>query len=287
MLILCCFQAFSQKNTSKIDFQGHRGCRGLYPENTITAMIEALKMGVTTLEMDVVITKDKQVVLSHEPFMAHEISTSPDGMFLNETTEMQFNIYKMNYNELEKWDVGLKPHPRFPNQQKIAAAKPRLSEVIDSVESYIKIHKLKPIQYNIETKSDPAGDDVFHPKPDEFVSLLLGVLNEKNILERCIIQSFDVRTLQIIHRENPEVKLAYLLEKTNAKDLNRQLTKLGFIPHILSPEYPSVNQELVALCKKKKMSLIVWTVNDVDSIQKLIKLGVNGIISDYPNLYLQ
>jgi glycerophosphoryl diester phosphodiesterase len=107
------------------DLQGHRGCRGLMPENTIPAMLKAIDLGVTTLEMDVVITKDNKVVVSHEPWMEKEITTKPDGSFINTTVEsMEFNIYKMNYDEVVKYDVGMKPHPRFPNQQKMKVVKP-------------------------------------------------------------------------------------------------------------------------------------------------------------------
>ena len=135
------------------DKQGHRGCRGLMPENTIPAMINALGMPITTLEMDVVITKDKKVILSHEPFFNHEITTTANGSFINEEEEKDFNIYKMTFAETKKFDVGLKPHPRFPQQQKIAVTKPLLSEVFIAIKEAMMTRR-KPIPlYNIETKS--------------------------------------------------------------------------------------------------------------------------------------
>src|SRR5687768_8685007 len=127
------------------DKEGHRGCRGLMPENTLPAMLAALDMHVTTLEMDVVVTKDKQVILSHEPFFNHEITTKPSGEFVNEQEEKGLNIFKMNFAETQHYDVGLKPHPRFPRQQRLKAKKPLLSEVIDNVEVSVKlkgIHKV-------------------------------------------------------------------------------------------------------------------------------------------------
>ncbi len=105
------------------DKQGHRGCRGLMPENTIPAMLKAIDLGVTTLEMDVVITKDKKVILSHEPFFGNEITTRPDGSYIKFTEEQHYNIYQMNYDEVIKYDVGMKPHPRFPQQQKNESGK--------------------------------------------------------------------------------------------------------------------------------------------------------------------
>src|SRR6476469_2847957 len=159
------------------DKEGHRGCRGLMPENTIPAMMKALELGVTTLEMDAVITADSQVILSHEPFFNHDITTKSDGTTIPEGEERNYNIFKMTYAETQTFDVGLKPNSRFPKQQKMAATKPRLGDVIDRVEAYIKENKLPPVGYNIETKSTPATDGIFHPKPDVFVQLLMQVIN--------------------------------------------------------------------------------------------------------------
>ncbi len=117
----------------EFDKQGHRGCRGLMPENTIPAMIHALDIGVTTLEMDVVITKDKKVILSHEPWFGQEITTKPDGSTMGPREERKYNIYWMTYEQTKTFDVGLKPHPRFAQQQKMKITKPLLSEVIDTI----------------------------------------------------------------------------------------------------------------------------------------------------------
>src|SRR6188474_1794194 len=118
------------------DVEGHRGCRGLMPENTIPAMLKAIDLGVTALEMDAVITKDKRVILSHEPFFNHEITTRRYGQLVTEQEERSFNIFKMTYAETQRFDVGLKPHPRFPQQTRVAATKPLLENVIDSAEHY-------------------------------------------------------------------------------------------------------------------------------------------------------
>ena len=280
---LCFIMAQAQERS--IDWQGHRGCRGLYPENTIQAMIKALDLGVSTLELDVVITKDKQVILSHEPFMSAEISTNPEGKYITANEEKTYNIYQLDYAAVQTWDVGLKPHPRFPQQEKMPAKKPLLADVIDAVEAYTRMHNLAPVQYNIETKSDPEGDDIFHPKPAEFVNLLLGVIQSKGITTRTIVQSFDVRTIQLVHTQYPQIKTAFLVEETSAKKLKNQLNALGFIPSIFSPAYQFVDQKLVDICHRKGMHVIVWTVNTSPEMQKMLDLGVDGIISDYPNLF--
>lgn len=267
------------------DKHGHRGCRGIMPENTLQAMLKAIDLGVTTLEMDVVFTKDGEAILSHEPFFNHEITTLPGGAFIKESKEKQFNIYKMNYAETQQYDVGMKPHSRFPQQQKMPATKPRLADVITAVEKYIQAKKLSPVFYNIETKSQPFTDDTFHPAPKAFVDMLMKVIVEKSIIEKVIIQSFDFRTLQIIHRDYPLVKTAALVEDYDKRQLDQQLTALGFIPTIYSPANSLVTEALVNKCHEYKMKIIPWTVNDLSKINELKKIGVDGIITDYPNLF--
>src|SRR5688572_26482823 len=174
----------SQKNGSVIlpafDKERHRGCRELMPENTLPGMMKALELGVTTLEMDAVITKDRQVVLSHEPFFNHEITTKPDGTYVTEAEEKSLNIFNFPYDEIKRYDVGLKPHPRFPRQQKLKVVKPLLSELIDTVEEYCRRNNQGPVFYNIETKSTPTTDNTYHPAPEVFVDLLMKVLIDKN-----------------------------------------------------------------------------------------------------------
>jgi glycerophosphoryl diester phosphodiesterase len=270
---------------SDFDKQGHRGCRGLMPENTIPAMMHALSLGVTTLELDVVITKDRKVVLSHEPFFNHDITTWPDGSSVSLTEERGLNIYKMNYEEVKKFDVGLKTHPRFPQQQKIAAYKPLLSEVFDSVQTQIKKTKQPQVYYNIETKSILATDDVFHPKPAEFVELLMTVIKEKSLDEYVIIQSFDFRTLQYLHQKYPAIKTAMLIEDFDKRGIEKQIEALGFQPTIYSPHYSLVTETLINYCHERKLKIIPWTVNTKEEIERLKTMGVDGIITDYPDLF--
>lgn len=295
-VILICMLLFNECSTlpkkeksmtENIDKQGHRGCRGLMPENTIPGFLKAIDFGVNTLEMDVVFTQDNQVILSHEPFFNHEITTLPNGEFVLEANEKSLNIYKMTFTEVLKYDVGIKAHPRFPQQLKIKTQKPLLSQLIDTVEKYAKTKKHQALYYNIETKTTPKTDGIFHPNPKEFVDLLMAVIIEKKIEKRVIIQSFDIRTLQYLHRIHPEIKTALLIENFDKKEFSQQITDLGFLPTIYSPAYELVTQQLVDVCKVKKIKLITWTVNDIDNINKLIKMGVDGIISDYPNLFVE
>jgi glycerophosphoryl diester phosphodiesterase len=269
------------------DKQGHRGCRGLMPENTIPAMIYALGTGVTTLEMDVVITKDKQVILSHEPFFNHEIATKPDGSFIEEKDEKSYNIYNMTFEGTQSFDVGMKPHPRFSQQQKIAAHKPRLADVFDAVKQDMMTRRRPFPFYNIETKTQPATDNVFHPAPAEFVELLMKVIKEKQMEDFVIIQSFDFRTLQYLHEKYPAIKTAMLIEDYDKTSFEDQIKKLGFTASIYSPHYSLVTPDLINKCHDAAMQIIPWTVNDKKEIERLKGLGVDGIITDYPNLFTE
>jgi glycerophosphoryl diester phosphodiesterase len=267
------------------DKEGHRGCRGLMPENTIPAMLHAISLGVTTLEMDIVFTKDKKAILSHEPFFNHEITTKPDGSFIEEKDEKSYNIYQMTYDQVKTYDVGMKPHPRFPQQQKMKAVKPLLADLIDSVKKDMMTRRRPFPYYNIETKTQPATDNIYHPAPEEFVELLMAVIKEKDIEEYVIIQSFDFRTLQYLHQHYPNMKTAMLIEDFDKRGLDAQLKALGFTPSIYSPAYQLVNEELVKKCHEQHIKVIPWTVNDKTKMDELKKMGVDGIISDYPDLF--
>jgi glycerophosphoryl diester phosphodiesterase len=268
------------------DKQGHRGCRGLMPENTIPAMLKALDFGVTTLEMDAIITKDGQVILSHEPFFNHEITTKPDGSFIDEKDERSFNLYKMTYAEVKRFDVGMKPHPRFTQQQKLKAVKPRLADMFDSVFRYMMtMRRLVPIMYNIETKCLPATDNIYHPEPGPFVELLMKVIMEKGMEKYVTIQSFDFRSLQYLHQHYPDMQTAMLIEEDDKVPFEEQLKKLGFTASTYSPHYSLVTAGLVKQCHEKNMRLIPWTVNNKNEMERLKEMGVDGIISDYPNLF--
>lgn len=263
------------------DIQGHRGFRGLYPENSIPGFLKAVDIGVTTLEMDVVITKDNQVILSHEPFISAQICLDKEGNEFSENGQEKLNIYEMTYDEVKEYDCGSKPHPYFPEQKKMNVFKPLLSEVIDLVENYTASRNLEPVFYNIETKTTEEGDHIYHPEPSEFVLLLMEELSHFDIENRVIIQSFDSRTLEVVKADYPDYKTALLIDQ-NQKP-GQELSKLGFMPDILSPHYSLVNLGLMAEMKSSNIQVIPWTVNEEKDMQKMIEYGVKSIITDYPD----
>lgn len=281
------FMIFSQNGITQpytIDLEGHRGCRGLMPENTIAAMLEALKWGVTTLEMDVVITKDKEVVLSHEPYMNLDIATPP-GRVNQQLNSKAYNIYNMVYADVMQWDVGSKGNPKFPSQRKMPAYKPLLKDVIRAVEEFIKINNLPPVMYNIETKISPETDNIYHPAPDEFVALLSKIVVDGGIAQKTIIQSFDPRTLMLLNNFHSPFKLSYLIEDAQRMTASEVINLLGFKPSIISPSYSMVDESFIRDFHEHGIKVIVWTVNSENDIQKMAALGVDGIISDYPNKF--
>jgi glycerophosphoryl diester phosphodiesterase len=285
----------------KIDVQAHRGGRALMPENTIPAMKHAIDLGVRTLELDCVISSDKKVVVSHDLYMSADFMRTPDGKDIDKKDERSYIIYKMPYDSVRKYDAGTKPHPEFPEQVKMKTYKPLLSELIDSVEAYVKANHLKPVYYNMETKTMPMGDGNYHPAPDEFTALLMEVINEKKIANRTMIQSFDVRTLQAIHTKYPKQQISLLVFSASLKSLIpaqdtaklkgmledkgivADVKRLGFKPDIYSPFYKAVTPEMVKEAHAQKMQIIPWTANQTEELEKLLSMGVDGIITDAPD----
>jgi glycerophosphoryl diester phosphodiesterase len=294
----------------KLDVQGHRGGMALMPENSIAAMINGVKLGVRTLELDVVISADGKVVVSHDAYMSADFMRKPDGTDITKDEERALALFKMTYDSISRYDGGTKPHPRFPGQVKMKTSKPLLSNLIDSVEAYVKANKLKPVFYNIETKISPAGDGIYNPTPDIFVKTMMEVINSKGIQKRVIIQSFDVRTLQILHTTTPKIKLSLLafggstsLAKLKTQGLSAEdekklkqsplfnaaggldddIKKLGFIPNTYSPYYTSVDATMVKKAHAMKMLILPWTVDEEKDMEALGKLGVDGIITNSPD----
>lgn len=265
----------------KFDIQGHRGARGLMPENSIPAFLMALDSGVTTLELDVVVTKDKQLVVSHEPWMASSICYDSAGNSIDPKNEKKFNIYQLTYAQVQKFDCGSRGNEKFPEQQKIALSKPLLRDVITAVENRIKSYASYEVDYNIEIKTSPETDKKFHPAIEEYSELIYNLMDEYIPLERLVIQSFDFRVLKYWHKKHPEIRLSALVENTKSIDAN--LADLGFKPSVYSPYYKLLNREKVQHLHQLKVRVIPWTVNEISDILSLKGMGVDGLITDYPN----
>ena len=274
------------------DLQGHRGARGLLPENTLPGFALALDLGVTTLELDTVISADGEVVVSHEPWMSHEMCSHPDGRPVLSREERKLNLYRMDYAEIATFDSGIRGHPRFPRQRPTPSHKPRLKDVFELAESHTT--GKGPIRYNIETKSREAWMGRYCPPPTEFVERLWEVIDQAGVADRTVIQSFDVRTLQAARELKLPVRLSLLVERSVRQALHSGLryfrsgvANLGFLPDVYSPEHHLVTPETIRLAHDQGIRIVPWTVNDSRRMIHLIRMGVDGLITDYPDIGME
>ncbi len=266
----------------QIQVQGHRGCRGLLPENTIPGFLHALDLGVDVLELDVVITGDGHVLVSHEPWMNPDICLDPQGKSLR--GKPRVNIYQMTLAEIRTYDCGALGHRRFPSQEPLFVQKPTLGEVFEAVDQWQEAHPDCPVQYNIEIKRHPKYDHRFAPSYQEYCDRVLNVIDRAGKSASCNLQSFDPETLEYLYHTRPEIPLAFL---TSRGRFEKNRTKLSFKPRIYSPEFSLVTREEVALIREEGLQVIPWTVNEEEDIRHMIQLDVDGIISDYPDRVLQ
>lgn len=262
------------------DIQGHRGCRGLLPENTLPAFEKAIELGVTTLEMDVVLSGDNTWFVSHEPWLNHQICTDIEGRTILAEREQTYNLYRWRNAEIQACDCGSMGHPGYPEQKATPLSKPTLEEVLVYCEQ--KARALgREIRYNIEIKSHPDWEGIFQPPVDEYVDFFTDFMDRIDFTDRITVQSFDMRVLRLLNEQRPEWTLALLTD--NLLTVKQNVKALGFTPEIYSPRHTSVHKLAVKACRELDMKLIPWTVNDPSDMQKLIELGVDGIITDYPD----
>jgi len=293
LILVVCFATLSCKTKSvqkmphesfKVQVQGHRGERGNLPENSLEAFWGALHKGVDVLELDVVISKDRKVVVSHEPFMSSLYMSKPSGEPVRKDEEKGFNLYEMVYDSIKAFDGGSRGNANFPSQKKLKTYKPLLSEVFKVIESEIKKNHLKHIKYNIEIKSVEDEYGLSQPHPDDFVDLVMQVITDYGMESLINIQSFDPIILNSMHKKYPDIEIAYLVSEGS---IHNNLKHLDFKPDIYSPNFKLItNQQSVDSLKSMQIKVIPWTVNDPVAIKKLIDLGVDGIITDYPERVL-
>jgi glycerophosphoryl diester phosphodiesterase len=284
ILLLFIFQmaeAQPMKN-APFDWQGHRGTRGLAPENTIPAFLKALEFPVTTLELDVVVSKDGQLIVSHDPWMQEQICSHPDGTPVDSTDAKKLKIIGLTYAEIKTYDCGRRGNILFPQQVAQPAHKPSLEDMLAAIKAYCFEHELPLPHFNIEIKSQPDWDGVFTPAPEKMAELLLRVAGRPGLKDKVCIQSFDVRALEAVHRLAPDMTTALLVENTDSWKDN--LGKLSFQPDIYSPDFKLLRKRYIKKLHKRGIRVIPWTVNTVEEMKRLRRKGVDGIITDYPHL---
>ena len=286
-----------------LDLQGHRGTRGLAPENTLPAFARALGIGVTTLELDCAVTKDGVVVVSHDSTLNPDITRGPDGMWLEGEGAP---IRNFTYDELARYDVGrIKPgsayEKRFAQQQPVDGTRmPRLTDVF----ALVRKSGNDTVRFNIETKISPLRPERT-ATPETFARAFIAVIRKEKMEKRVTIQSFDWRTLAVVQQEAPEVPTVYLTAQQTWQDniLAKQksspwteplhVTKFGgSIPRMVraaggavwSPYYAEITREQVREAQALGLKVVVWTVNEPADMRRMIEWGVDGVISDYPDV---
>lgn len=287
--LLITFVAFpfgcNQANETKdLELIGHRGATGLVPENTIPGFKKALEYGVDGIELDVVIAGDDQVVISHEPWFRHDICLTPEGDSLDEESQMEHLIYEMTYEEIAQYDCGSVQRPGYPDQQTQFLSKPLMKDALREVESFRKDHDYAPVDYNVEIKSNAAWDNKLQPEPDETAKIVYDELQAIGLLDRIKILAFDERILNAMNEIDSTLTQVYLISGSES-DISANLAKLNFTPDVYAPAYSLVDSILVERVRAEGMRIFTWTVNDYNEMIRLIDLGVDGIISDYPNFY--
>ena len=266
-------------SSHKIDVQGHRGCRGLLPENTLPAFAKAIDLGVHTLELDIAITKDNMVIVSHEPYMNPEFCLLPNGDSFDEQEGKNYNLYKMTSDEIKAFDCGTKFHPRFPKQEKLKVSKPLLSDVFDLVKE-----KNSDVKFNIEIKSLPEYYGKYTPFPKEYIDLVLEEIDNSGLGSRVNLQSFDIAILEEIKKQMPKMPVALLVDENEI--IEAKQSELSFKPEIISPYYKLLNKGIVAKLQSNNQLVIPWTVNSENDMHAMIDCQVDGIITDYPDILI-
>jgi len=300
-IAIACAVAFACP-ASAFDLQGHRGTRGLAPENTLAAFSKALAIGVTTLETDLAVTRDGVLVISHDPFLNPDLVRGADGRWLAEKGPA---IRTMTLAELKRYDIGRvdpesKYGKQFPEQQPSDGARfPALTELFDLVRA-----SAKPVRLNIETKITPTSKDET-VDAETFARMVVEAARSAGLAQRVTIQSFDWRTLLIAKKLAPEIQTVCLTSETTNLDTVQRASGQpsawhagldlaahgGSLPRLVraagcgtwSPFWRDVTPVLVTEAQSLGLKIVPWTVNNPPDMLQLIDMKVDGLITDYPD----
>lgn len=295
ILISCLFFLYCtsspkiKNNVAELDMQGHRGARGLYPENTLPAFKAAMDLGMTTLELDTVLTKDKQLIIHHDENINPKLC-----VWLNGTNVEPLPIKNFTVKELKNLDCGSLKNASFPEQTTVSGTKlSTLKEFFQYVKEYEKEKKIKkPFLFNIETKLNPK----LYTKEDilEYANIIVKTIEDAKVVDQSTVQSFVLDILPEIKKLNPKISTSALFAPSFA---DYSLLTLGFSSprnniiektkqvkaEIISPYFLYINPEFIRICKENNIRVIPWTVNEKEQMREMMLLGVDGIISDYPD----
>jgi glycerophosphoryl diester phosphodiesterase len=272
----------------KIDLQGHRGARGLRPENTIPAFIYAIKQNITTLELDVNLTKDKKLIIHHDSEINPAICVDE-----NYKPAKSVAINTLTVDEIKKLDCGFLKNPEFPLQVTVKNTKLiTLTEFFEFILKYESENKITPEKlFNIELK---FGENYTKNEIKQSVSAIINVLNKFKMINRTTVQSFVHEALIEVKNIDKSIKISALFKPSYFKgfkmligfdsdrgDIIKKALKIK--ADIISPYYLYASPEFIQKCHKNNLKVIIWTVNKEKDMIKYFNTGIDGIISDYPD----
>ncbi len=269
-LLAALLMSLSLSAASRIAVHGHRGARSVLPENTLPAFQHAIQAGADVLEMDMAVTKDNVIVLSHDPEMNPKHCTPPDA-------SAPRVIRQMTLAELRRWDCGQPANTEFPKQKAVPGTRvPTLDEVFAATRN-------APVEYNIETKIFRDKPQLT-PSPEDFARLFLDVVRKHKLESRVILQSFDNRTLIAMAKLDPKIRRSMLVPTGMTDALKNWVDSCREAANapIISPHYRTVTPARVAEAHQAGLTVVPWTANDPAEWQKLVDAKVDAIISDDP-----
>ena len=302
VLVLAGCTAIMPTATQHFDLEAHRGGRGLAPENTLAAFSNAVDMGVTTLELDIGLTSDGVVVISHDTSLNPDHTRDASGAWLAPRSGAP--IRTLTLAQLQTYDVGrINPASNYGKQ--FALQIPRDGERIPTLASLFAQVQARgaeaaTVRFNIETKIDPSKPDET-AAPEPMVRALLAEIDKANMAGRVTIQSFDWRTLTLVGKLAPQMPRAYLTTPRTLKDsrwtdgldaasfasvpqMVRAASANAPGPVVWSPAFADLTPEVIREAHKLGLKVLPWTVNQRADMQRLMDWGADGIITDYPDI---
>lgn len=259
----------------RIEVQGHRGARGRFPENSLPAFQFALETGVDVLELDLGVSKDGELVVSHEPYINTEQCVGPHG----EKPKEKLALYSLTLAQIKTYSCGMMAHPKFSKQKKLKVQYITLNEVFDLVKNS-KLPAAQTVNFNIETKIVPGTPKIF-PSPFDFASKIISLVHKYGFTDRVILQSFDHRTLYESKKIDPAIRISPLIENTLFTNLPAMAKDMK--AEIVSPNLFWITKSDVEALHKVGVKVAPWTANEEKEWAMLISLGVDSIITDYPD----
>ena len=278
LIIILLVSINSIMGQNNVKYFGHRGCRGLYPENTIEGFKKAIELGVDGIEWDVVVNKDHELIISHEPFIDTNYCLNNDGSEIKVAENRELNIYKMSTNQIKQFDCGLKTNKRFSKQEKSNETKPTFKEA----EIALKEYKGTIL---FEIKSNEKQINTFYPEAKKYAEIIYENLKNSSLLSHYIFMSFDPKIINELNKLFPKAKFIFLIDQP-FKTLKQMKKKLTFKPFGLGLNYKLATKKIITNAHQEKTKIYAWTVNKIKDSNELIKMGIDGIITDYPNLLI-